>query len=61
MNEYEKERLEDLETDMKDNLKSWKQSEQEIIDAIEWRNKMSLRYAESAVKYFTYKQEVENK
>lgn len=54
---YKQERLEDLKIDMLDDEKSWKEAEKQLIDDKEWRDKMALRYAESAVKYYTYKNE----
>ena len=44
-----------LENDMNDNYKIWQDAEQEIKDAIEWRDKTALNYAESAVKFYNFK------
>jgi hypothetical protein len=58
MTQEEKNRLEEYEADMLDDFKSWKQAEIEIKDAEEWLKKMALRYAESAVKYYNYLNEI---
>jgi len=56
--EYQIERLKDLEEDMNDDYKSWQEAEKEILSSIEWRNKMSLNYAKSAIKFYDYKKEI---
>ena len=54
-NEDYLERLKGYEEDMQDDYKSWQEAEKEIKEAIEWRNKMALNYANSTVKYYNYK------
>ena len=54
---FREERLADLELDMNDDNKSWVEAEKQLIEAKEWRDKMALRYAESSVKYYNYKNE----
>lgn len=54
-NEEYMERLKSYEEDMQDDYMAWQQAEKEIIIAKEWRDKMTLNYANSAVKYYNYK------
>lgn len=54
----DREWLESLEQDMNDDWKSWQDAEKEIISAKEWRDKRALNYANSATKYFTFKNKV---
>ena len=49
------ENLKELEADMNDDYKSWQNAEKEILNAKEWRDKMALNYAQSAVRYFNEK------
>jgi len=54
--EYTREQeLKDLELDMKDEYKLWQDAEAEIKQAVDWRDKMALNYAKSAIKYFNFK------
>ena len=55
MTSDQQERLEELEDSMKDDLKYWKEAEAQLIEAKEWRDKMALNYANSAVKFFNAK------
>lgn len=50
--------LKDLKTDMEDDYKIWQQAEKDVKDAIEWRDKKALNYAESTVKYYNYKEKI---
>jgi hypothetical protein len=59
--QYQLERLADYKVDMEDDNKNWQQAEQEVKDAIIWREKMALNYASSAVRYFNFKNELEEK
>lgn len=43
------------EEDMNDDYKSWEDAEIEIKDAIQNRDRLALNYANSAVKYYNYK------
>ena len=59
MDEFEKnkqERLEWYSEDMNDDYKSWQEAEKQMVEAKEWRDKMALNYANSAVKYYNYKE-----
>lgn len=47
--------LKEYEEDMKDDFKSWQDAEEEIKDAIKWRDKMALNYAQSSIRYYNYK------
>ena len=49
------ENLKELEADMNDDYTSWQQAEKEIKEAIEWRNKRALNYAQSVVKFYNAK------
>lgn len=50
------EEIKEYEKDMNDNYRQWKDAEKEIAEAIDWRNKKALWYAESAVKYYNAKE-----
>lgn len=49
------EEIKELEEDMNDAYKDWQDAEKEIEDAITWRNKKALYYAEYATKFYNAK------
>ena len=49
------ENLKELEADMNDDYTSWQQAEKEILNAIKWRDKKALYYAQSVVKFYNAK------
>lgn len=55
------EELKDLEESMRDDYKSWKDAEDEVSNAIKWKNKMALNYANSSVKYYELVKYIDSK
>jgi ribosomal protein S13 len=54
-----KEEIKEYEDCMNDDYKSWQDAENEIKNAIKWRDKKALWYAESTVKYYNAKKTLE--